>query len=50
MFNQHLLESVSRILGLIAGLPNLRIQPQPGDRSGPFTHWFDGGAYGVVAS
>jgi hypothetical protein len=49
MFNQHLLESVSRVLGLIAALPNLRTQQQPGDRPGPFTHWFDGGAYGVVA-
>jgi hypothetical protein len=49
MFNQHLLESISRVLGLVAALPNLRTQQQSGDRSGPFSHWFDGGAYGVVA-
>ena len=49
MFNKHLLKSVSRLLNLIAAPPNLRAQQQPGDRSGPFTHWFDGGAYGVVA-
>ena len=49
MFNQHLLDSVSRLLGLIAALPNLRTQQQSGDRLGPFTHWFDGGAYGIVA-
>jgi ribosomal protein L40E len=43
-----ILEAVARILGLIAAPPYLRSQPQPGDRTGPFTQWFDGGAISTV--
>jgi len=37
-------EVVARLLQLIADPPNVRLQPQRGDSSGPFTQWFDGGA------
>lgn len=35
---------VARILGTIAAPPNLRSHPIPGDLSGRFDKWFDGGA------
>jgi hypothetical protein len=48
MRDKQTLEAVARLLGLMTATPNLRDQPQPGDRPGAFTHWFDGGAITVV--
>jgi ribosomal protein L40E len=45
---KHVLEAVARILDIIAAPPNLRNQPLPGDRVGPFTQWFDGGTISSV--
>jgi ribosomal protein L40E len=48
VLEKHILEAAARILSLITAPPNLRSQPQPGDRTGPFTQWFDGGAISTV--
>jgi ribosomal protein L40E len=49
MFEKPLLESIARLLSLMAAPPNLRSQPLPGDRPGAFTQWFDGGAINTAA-
>ena len=39
---------VARILQLVSKPPNWREKPQPGDVSGNFDYWFDGGACRLV--
>lgn len=39
------IDEVIRILGLIAGQPNARRFPRPGDIEGNYDQWFDGGAW-----
>jgi len=41
-------EAVARILLSIATTPNRRARPNPGDLSGSFDFWFDGGAAGMI--
>lgn len=48
MFDKPVLESIARMLSLMAAQPNLRSQPLPSDRPGRFTQWFDGGAVNTV--